>query len=143
MYGWCFDIKNLLPLCILSIKIHRMPVDPCLKYTLSYNLLLLPKQTMLPNPFSQDLTIASASAAFMQVTTWYGQNCHGSSEVVCKSKTTRHNVSVKRSSSSSQHTPQDIDHKTSHCFPIPSGSFNGLHWDFINHGGMHCKMTTW
>ena len=116
MYGWCFDIRNLLPLCILSIKIHRMPVDPCLKYTLSYDL-LLPKT----NHASQSL-------------------------IDCKSKTTRHNVSVKRSSKQlTTHISQKKKSTTKPltASPIPGGSFNALRWDFIDHGGMHCKMTTW
>lgn len=104
---------------------------------------------MLPNPFFLALMTASASAHFMQVTSWSGKNCHGSSEIGCKSNAFRSNQAQKMSVSETQqqqlttHIPKDIDHKTSHCFPIPGGSFNGLHWDFISHGGMHCKMTTW
>jgi len=39
---------------------------------------------MLPTHFLLALMTASASAHYMQVTTWSGKNCHGSSEIGCK-----------------------------------------------------------
>jgi len=38
---------------------------------------------------------------------------------------------------------QDIEHLTSHCFPIPGGSFNNLAVDFGAYSEMDCKITTW
>lgn len=40
---------------------------------------------MLLNSFFLALMTASASAHYMQVTTWSGRNCHGSSEIGCTS----------------------------------------------------------
>lgn len=101
MYEWCFDIRNLLPLCILPSRSTVCLLNLAQNIT-SPTIVFYQKRTMLPNAFFLALMTASASAHFMQVTTWSGKNCHGSSEIGCKSNAFRSNQAQNMSVSETQ-----------------------------------------